>query len=92
MGVKYDDILAVLRVVREHESSTDQDAVCNPCVTAGLAYALGLEPQEIADRLSDALARGHMITARKTTGDTEPYYDQIKLSANGRAAAGRTGK
>jgi hypothetical protein len=89
VGVKYDDILAVLRVVRDHESVTTQDAVCNPCDTTRLAQAMGLEPQDVADRLSAALARGQMITARKTTGDTEPYYDQIKLSANGRAAVTR---
>jgi hypothetical protein len=84
--VKYDDILAVLRVVRDHESATGTDAPCSPCDTVALAEAMGLEPQEVADRLSAALARGQMITARKTRGETEPYFDQIRLSANGRAA------
>jgi len=27
-----------------------------------------------------------MITARKSKGATEPYYDTIRLTANGRAA------
>jgi hypothetical protein len=89
VAVKYDDIIAVLRIVRDHESVTD-GSVCNPCDTAGLAQAMGVEPQEVADRLSAAISRGHMITARKRTGDTEPYFDQIRLTANGRAAAGRT--
>jgi hypothetical protein len=89
VGVKYDDIIAVLRIVLDHESVTEDNA-CSPCDTAGLAQAMGLEPQEVADRLSAAISRGHMITARKKTGDTEPYFDQIKLSANGRAAVGRT--
>jgi hypothetical protein len=86
--VKYEEIVAVLKVVHDHESATGKDGVCNPCDTAGLAQAMGLEPQEVADRLTAALARGRMITARKTTGETEPYYDQIRLSANGRAAVG----
>jgi hypothetical protein len=47
---------------------------------------MSLEPQEVADRLTAALARGQMISARKTPGETEPYYDQIRLTANGRAA------
>jgi hypothetical protein len=72
--------------VRDHESITDNDAVCNPCDTTALAEAMGLEAQEVADRLSAALKRGQMITARKTPGGTEPYYDQIRLTANGRAA------
>jgi hypothetical protein len=84
--VKYADILKVLRVVRDHESITDNDAACNPCDTTALAGAMGLEAQEVADRLSAALKRGQMITARKTPGETEPYYDQIRLTANGRAA------
>jgi hypothetical protein len=84
--VKYADILTVLRVVRDHESITDNDAACNPCDTTALAAAMGLEAQEVADRLSAALARGRMITARKTPGETEPYFDRIRLSANGRAA------
>lgn len=79
-------MLAVLKIVHEHESVTDNDAVCNPCDTTGLAQAMGLDPQEVADRLTAALARGRMVTARKTTGGTEPYYDQVRLSANGRAA------
>jgi hypothetical protein len=86
--VRYEEMVAVLKVVHEHESATDEDAVCNPCDTAGLAQAVDLEPQEVADRLTAALARGRMITARKTSGATEPYYDQIRLSANGRAAVG----
>ena len=87
--MKYEEILQVLRVVRDHESVTDKGAACNPCDTTGLAQAMGLEPQEVADRLSAALARGQMITARKAPGGTEPYYDQIRLTANGRAAVGR---
>jgi hypothetical protein len=86
--VKYEEMLAVLKVVHEHESVGNTDAVCKPCDTTGLAQAMGLEPQEVADRLTAALARGQMITARKTPGGTEPYYDQIRLSANGRAAVG----
>ena len=78
-------MLALLRVIRDHEAVTDKSA-CNPCDTTGLAQAMGLEPQEIADGLSAALARGRMITARKTAGATEPYFDQIRLSSNGRAA------
>jgi hypothetical protein len=84
--VKYDDILVILRVVRDHESVTANAAACRPCDTTGLAEAMGLEPQEVADRLAAALARGQMITARKTRGATEPYFDQIRLSANGRAS------
>jgi hypothetical protein len=86
--VKYEEMLGVLKVVHEHESVADKDGACNPCDTTGLAQAMGLEPQEVADRLTAALARGQMITARKTSGETEPYYDQIRLSANGRAAVG----
>jgi hypothetical protein len=73
---KYDDLVAVLRVVRDRE----------PCDVNGLAEAMSLEPQEVADRLSDAMKRGRMVTARETKGDTKPYYDQIKLTANGKAA------
>jgi hypothetical protein len=83
---RYDDVLAVLKVVQDHESIHDPDAACNPCDTTALANAMGLEPQEIADRLSDAEKRGRMVTARKTKGDTEPYFDHIRLTANGRAA------
>jgi len=83
---RYDDVLAVLKVVHEHESVHDAAAACNPCETKALAEAMGLEPQEIADRLSDAEKRGRMITARKTKGETEPYFDNIRLTANGRAA------
>lgn len=84
--MKYEEILAVLKVVHAHESATDKGAACNPCDTTGLAQAMGLEPQDVADRLTAALARGQMITARKRSGETEPYYDQVRLSANGRAA------
>jgi len=84
--VKYDDIVGLLRVVRDHESATGTEAGCSPCDTVALAEAMGLEPQEVADRLSAAIARGHMVTARKTRGATEPYFDQVRLSANGRAA------
>ena len=82
---RYDDVLAVLQVVHQHESSHDA-GVCHPCETTALAEAMGLEPQEVADRLSDAERRGRMITARKPKGATEPYYDTIRLTANGRAA------
>ena len=84
--MKYEEVLAVLKVVHQHASGTNNDAACNPCDTTGLAQAMGLEPQQVADRLTAALARGHMITARKAPGETEPYYDQVRLSANGRAA------
>ena len=80
---RYADVLAVLKVVNDHESA---DAACNPCETTALAEAMGLEPQEVADRLSDAERRGHMITARKTKGATEPYFVDIRLTRNGRAA------
>jgi hypothetical protein len=83
---RYDDVLAVLKVVRDHESVNDPAAACNPCETMALAKAMGLEPQEVADRLSDAQRRGQMITARKTKGETEPYFDNIRLTRNGRAA------
>jgi len=86
---KYDDLVAVLRVVRDHEAAKDKGKGCNPCDVNGLAEAMELEPQEVADRLSDAMKRGHMLTARETKGDTKPYYDQIKLTANGKAAAQR---
>ena len=86
---RYDEILAVLKVIREHESVHDNDAVCNPCETMALAKAMDLEPQEVADRLSDAERRGHMILARKTKGDTEPYFVDVRLTQNGRAAAAR---
>ena len=79
-------MVAVLKVVHQHESVSDKDRACNPCDTNGLAQAMDLEPQEVADRLTAALARGRMVTARKTPGETEPYYDQVRLSANGRAA------
>jgi hypothetical protein len=83
---RYDDMLAVLRVVRDHESITDPDKACNPCDVPGLAKTMDLEPQEVADRLSDALKRGRMISARETRGATQPYFDHVRLSANGRAA------
>jgi hypothetical protein len=83
---RYDDVLAVLEVVHEHESVHDSEVACNPCETAALATAMDLDPQEIADRLSDAQRRGHMITAKKTKGDTEPYFVDIRLTPNGRAA------
>ena len=83
---RYDDVLAVLKVVHEHESIQDPAAACNPCETTALAKAMDLEPQEIADRLADAQRRGHMITAKKTKGDTEPYFVDIRLTPNGRAA------
>jgi hypothetical protein len=83
---KYDDVLAVLKVVRDHESATDSSTACKPCDTAALAKAMGLEPQEVADRLSDAERRGRMITAKKTKGETEPYFEDIRLTPNGRAA------
>jgi len=83
---RYDDVLAVMKMIHDHESIHDSDAACNPCETTALAEALGLEPQEVADRLSDAERRGRMITARKTKGETEPYFVDIKLTANGRAA------
>ena len=82
---RYDDVLAVLKVVRDHESIHDPE-VCNPCETTALAKAMGLEPQEVADRLSDAEKRGRMISANKTKGDTEPYFVDIRLTPNGRAA------
>lgn len=83
---RYDDVLAVLKVVHEHESTRDSEAACNPCETTALAEAMGLEPQEVADRLSDAERRGRMITARKIKGATEPYFVDVRLTANGRAA------
>jgi hypothetical protein len=83
---RYDDVLAVLKVIHEHESVHDPELACNPCETTALAKAMDLEPQEVADRLSDALRRGHMITAKKTKGDTEPYFVDIRLTPNGRAA------
>jgi len=88
---KYDDILAVVHVVGDHESAKDPAKGCNPCDVNGLAEAMGLEPQEVADRVSDAIKRGRMVTARETKGDTQPYFDQIKLSANGKAAVQRGG-
>ena len=83
---KYDDLVAVLRVVRDHEAAKDPAKGCTPCDVTGLAEAMGLEPQEVADRLDDARKRGHMITARETKGATKPYLDLIRLTANGRAA------
>jgi len=83
---RYDEVLAVLQVIRDHESIHDRGVACNPCETMALAGAIGLEPQEVADRLSDAERRGRMITARKAKGDTEPYFVDIRLTANGRAA------
>src|SRR5260370_30328335 len=53
--VKYDDIVGLLRVVRDHESATGTEAACSPCDTIALAEAMGLEPQEVADRLSAAI-------------------------------------
>ena len=82
----YSDIVAVLRVVGEHETAQAAKGACKPCDVDGLAEATGLEPQEVADRLSAALKRGRMITAREKRGATEPYFDQVRLSANGRAA------
>jgi hypothetical protein len=79
-------MLAVLRVVHDHASIAEKDKACNPCDTTGLAQVTGLDPQEVADRLGDALRRGRMIEARKTPGDTKPYYVDIRLTANGRAA------
>ena len=84
--VSYDDVLAVLKVVRDHESVNDPKKSCKPCDTAGLAKAMGLEPQEVADRLVDAERRGRMITAKKAKGETEPYFEDIRLTPNGRAA------
>ena len=83
---RYDDVLAVLKVIRDHESVHDPKTACNPCETTALAKAMGLEPQEVADRLSDAEKRGHMITAKKTKGETEPYFVDVRLTPNGRAA------
>ena len=83
---RYDDVLALLAVVHQHESVPDPNVACNPCETMALAKAAGLEPQEVADRLSDAERRGRMITAKKTRGETEPYFVDIRLTANGRAA------
>ena len=83
---RYDDVLAVLKVVRDHESVNDPKTACNPCDTPGLAKAMGLEPQEVADRLSDAERRGRMITAKKSKGETEPYFEDIRLTPNGHAA------
>ncbi|MBV9410447.1 MAG: hypothetical protein JO148_02525 [Acidimicrobiia bacterium] len=83
---KYDDVLAVLKVVRDHESVKDSDEACMPCDTAGLAKAMGLEPQEVADRLADAQRRGRMVTVKKTKGETEPYFEDVRLTPNGRAA------
>ena len=88
---RYDDILAVLAVIHEHESLSAGDKGCNPCETAALAEAMGLEPQEVADRLSEAERRGRMITARKPKGSTEPYFVDIHLTPNGRAAVARRG-
>jgi len=86
---RYDDVLAVLKIVQDHESIHDPDTACNPCETTALAKVMGLEPQEVADRLSDADRRGHMITARKTKGGTEPYFVDIRLTDHGRAAVKR---
>lgn len=86
MVSRYDDVLAVLKVVRDHESGNDPKKACKPCDTAGLAKAMGLEPQEVADRIADAEKRGRMITAKKTKGETEPYFEDIRLTPNGRAA------
>jgi hypothetical protein len=83
---RYDDVLAVLKVVHEHESIRDPGVACNPCETAALAEAMDLDPQEVADRLSDAEKRGRMITAKKSKGVTEPYFSDVRLTANGRAA------
>ena len=83
---RYDDLVAVVRVVRDHESVKDPAKGCNPCDVNGLAEATGLEAQEVADRLSDAMKRGRMVTAHQTKGDTQPYYDQVRLTPNGRAA------
>jgi hypothetical protein len=83
---RYDDVLAVLKVVRDHESANDPKQGCKPCDTAGLSKATGLEPQEVADRVADAEKRGRMITAKKTKGETEPYFEDIRLTPNGRAA------
>jgi len=84
--MKYDDVLAVLKVVQDHESVHDAERACNPCETVALAKAMDLEPQEVADRLSEAERRGRMITARKPKGDTQPYFVDVRLTANGRAA------
>ena len=86
---RYDDVLAVLKVVRDHESTRDADGACNPCETIALAEAMGLEPQEVADRLSDAERRGRMITAKKAEGETAPYFSDVRLTPNGRAAVAR---
>ena len=83
---RYDDVVAVLKVIHEHETAHDSDVACNPCETTPLAQAMGLEPKEVADRLADAEKRGRMITAKKTSGGTEPYFVDIRLTANGRAA------
>src|SRR3954452_19812149 len=83
---RYDDMVAVLRVVQNHESVKDPAKACNPCNVPGLAEAMGLEPQEVADRLDEARKRGRMITARETKGPTQPYFDLVRLTANGRAA------
>src|SRR3954452_6702570 len=88
---KYDDLVAVLRVVHDHESAKEPGKGCNPCDVTGLAEAMGLEPQQVADRLDDARKRGHMITVRETKGATQPYFDQIRLTANGRAAVQKAG-
>ncbi|MBV8386506.1 MAG: hypothetical protein JOZ68_04070 [Acidimicrobiia bacterium] len=86
---RYDDVLDVLKVVRDHESIRDPDKACNPCETIALAKAMDLEPQEVADLLSDAERRGRMITAKKAKGETEPYFSNVRLTPNGRAAVAR---
>src|SRR5258705_414896 len=43
---RYDDVLPVLKVIRDHEPVHDPKTACNPCETTAPATAMGLEPQE----------------------------------------------
>jgi hypothetical protein len=73
-------------MISQHEEANDLDVGCVPCDTTGLAQALHLPAQVVADRLKEAIQVNRLITATAGVGGTNPYFFDIKLTANGRAA------
>jgi predicted transcriptional regulator len=71
----HDEVLDLLQLIAQR----------SPCDTTELAQAMGLEPQEMADRLVEA-GKTDYITAQSTPGGTTPYLVEIGLTANGQAA------
>jgi len=84
---KYDDLVAVLRVVGDHEAAKDPAKGCNPCNVNGLAEAMDLEPQEVADRLA-VLYLGKMVAVRPASEmDRQIAVDLMTTGASSRQSA-----